>query len=102
MTIFGIVMLSLLSLVNLSHILWTYWLTVEQIKTGWGFGTSIELAVLYPWLTELFCAPVLLAAAVYLILSCFKEQRKSILIANCILFAAAIAQYLLTNLFIWY
>ena len=69
MNIFGIVIMILLLHVNPIHALWTYWLTLEQIETGWGFTTRMEIAVLYPWLTELICAPAMIAAVVYLIMS---------------------------------
>lgn len=102
MNVFGIINIVLLSHVNPIHALWTYWLTAEQVETGWGHGTNMELAVLYPWLIELLCAPAMIAAAVYLIMSCFLRHKKGIVIANIVLFAFAAAQFILTNLFIFF
>lgn len=102
MNVFGVITIVLLSLVNLSHGLWTYWLVAEQLQTGWGYGTNMDLAVLMPWLAELLCAPAMIAAVVYLIMSCFLRHKKGILIANIVLFACAAAQYILTNLFIFF
>lgn len=101
MIVFGAIVTLLLSLVNLSHVLWTWWLVSEQIKTGWGFGTNIEMAVLYPWMTELLCVPALTAAVVYLIMSCFKRHSKLLLTLNILLLVCAVAQFTVTNLFIW-
>lgn len=99
---FGIVTLVLLSGVNLAHLLWTVWLTAEQIETGWGFATNMELGVLYPWIVELICLPALLTALVYLILAIFKKPGKVLLFFNFGLFIAAVGQYVFTNVFIWY
>lgn len=46
----GWILTALLAGTNAVHLLWTVWLTVEQVRTGWGYGTSMELAVLMPWL----------------------------------------------------
>lgn len=102
MNVFGIVSIVLMVLVNLGHGLWTYWLTAEQIKTGWGYGTNMDIAVLWPWITELLCAPAMVAVVVYLVMSCFMRHKKGILITNIILFACAVVQFGVTNLFIWY
>lgn len=102
LTVFSNILTPLLALTNVSHLLWTCWLIAEQVRTGWGFGTNMELAVLYPWLTELLCTPVLLASLVYFILSCFYKPNRTALIINICLFAATIVQFTLTNLFIFF
>lgn len=102
MNVFGIINIVLLTLVNLAHLLWTVWLAMEQVSTGWGYGTNMEMAVLMPWLIELICLPAMIAGVVYLILSCFLLHRKGIWIANILLFACAAVQFVVTNLFIWY
>lgn len=100
MNVLGVALIIMLSLVNLSHLLWTIWVVVEQVKTGWGHGTDMELGVLYPWLTELICAPAMVTAVVYLALSAFLRHKRGILIANIVLFVCALVQFGLTNLFI--
>ena len=92
-TIFGILLLPALSLVNLSHLLWTFWLTVEQIKTGWGYGTNISTLGLVPMVIQRLSIPVLLAALLFFVLACFNRRRKSILIVNLCLFVAALLQF---------
>ena len=80
--IFGILLLPALSLVNLSHLLWTFWLTVEQIKTGWGYGTNISTLGLVPMVIQRLSIPVLLAALLFFVLACFNRHRKSISYQN--------------------
>lgn len=99
---FAIVMVIALAAVNLLQLLWTVWLTLEQIKTGWGWGTGIEMLAIMLWLTELVCLPFLLVAVIYLILSFFRHQNRKLLLANSILFACAVAQLVVTNLFLFY
>ena len=102
MDAFGATVLALLAGVNVLHLLWTVWLTAEQIQTGWGYGTDIEMLALLPWLTELVCIPALIVGLVYLILSFFFRHRKGLTAVNAVLFAAALVQYALTNLFLWF
>lgn len=102
MNIFGAVLITPMVLVNLCHLLWTYTLVAEQIKTGWGFGTNMEMMMLAPWMTELICLPVMVAGVVYLVLSCFKRHHKGLMIANLALFSCAVAQFVVTNLFAFY
>lgn len=99
-SVYGIVMIYLLSLGNLFNIVWTIWLTVEQIQTGWFYGTDMELAVLWPWLIELLCSPLLIGGIVYFILQMIKPSNKKICIANIVLFSLLVLQYFVTNLFI--
>ena len=101
-TIFGILLIPALSLVNLSHLLWTVWLTVEQIKTGWGYGTGISTLGIVPLMTQMFSMPVLLAAVLFFILACFKRQPKRVLIADACLFSAALLQFGLFHLFVFH
>lgn len=102
MNVFSIIMVVLLILVNLAHLIWTFCLASEQIKTGFGYGTNMEIGVLYPWITEILCLPVLISAIVYLIISIFKRPNKSLLISNIALFGIILLQYVITNLFIWF
>ena len=74
---------------------------MEQIKTGWGYGTNLELGVLWPWLIELLCLPVVITEIVYFIINTFKRSSTKVTIANMGLFSLLIAQYFLTNLFIF-
>ena len=102
MEVFPVVLMVGLSLANLSHLLWTVWLTLEQIKTGWKGGTNIEMLALLPWMTELCCVPVLLAGVVYMIFSFFRKQSKGLLIGNGFLYLGLLLQIFVTNLFMFY
>ncbi|MGN0998106.1 MAG: hypothetical protein ACI4PO_00975 [Faecousia sp.] len=102
MNFVGILLLILQAVGNLLHLLWTVWAVAEQVQTGWGYGTDMEIAVLIPWMLELLCIPVLVVAAAYLILSIWHRGSRGIFIANLSLFAALILQAGLTNLFIWF
>lgn len=100
--VFGIILIVALVWANLLHILWTVWLTLEQIETGWGGGTGIEMLFLAPWLIEVLSFPVLLAEIVYFALSARWTTARGIKIANIILFVLMMVQIGLTHLFVMY
>ena len=102
MNVFGAIIGVLTAVVNLLHGFWTFWLIAEQIKTGWGYSTNLEMLVLMPWMLELICLPVLLTEVVYFIMSCFKRHDRIVTVSNIVLFSLAVAQYIGTNLFIFY
>ena len=102
MNIFGVITAVLLLVVNLCHGLWTCWLTVEQIQTGWGYGTDMEMLAILPLLVEAFSIPMMVTGVVYLVMSCWKRHQKVILGFNIVLFSMAAVQYLLTNLFLYF
>ena len=101
MNVFGAIVGMLVAVVNLVHGFWTYCLIAEQIKTGWGFSTNLEMMVLLPWMLELICLPVLLTEVVYLVMSGFKRHNRIVLVSNIVLFSLAIVQYLVTNICIF-
>ena len=100
--VFGIILIVALSWANLLHILWTVWLTLEQIKTGWGGGTGLEMLFLAPWLIEVLSFPALVAEIFYLVLSARWETVRGVKITNIILFAMMVIQIALTHLFVMY
>ena len=97
----GLILLPLLILCNLSNLLFTVDLTIEQLGSAWGDGTRMELMVLWPWMIELICAPVVIVGAVYLAMHLRRSSRRGLLVANVLLYALLVAQYILTNLFIF-
>ncbi len=99
--IFGGINIAPMVLVNIANSFWTLWLVIEQISTGWGFATNLELGVLWPWIFEVVSLPFVILCLIFLIISIFKKPKKWILITNIILFVLAILQIGLTNLFIW-
>jgi hypothetical protein len=100
--IFGYINIFLMAIVNFANAFWTLWLTIEQLATGWGFPTYLEMGVLWPWIFEVLSLPFIILCLAFLILSIFKKTKKWVVIANSILLAFAILQIVLTNLFIWY
>ncbi len=86
---------------NLLHCLFTIWLTVEQLETGWGYGTDIEMAALLPWMLELLCVPGCIAAVVFFLLCGKKKVPKRIRAANGVLYGLLVLQTGLVNLFIF-
>lgn len=102
-SVFGIVMIVALAWINLLHLPWSIWLVLEQINTGWGGGTDIEMLALAPWTVELLSIPFLLAEIVFLLLFAFRSHSVTgIRTANVCLFAGALLQFGITNLFMWY
>jgi len=99
---FGSGMLAALATANVLNLIWTIWLTVEQVKTGWGFGTNMELGVLWPWLTQVICVPVLVASIIYFVMCAFQDHTPRTKWINAGLFALVLVQYGIVNLFIWF
>lgn len=100
MTVFGIVSLVLAVWGNLGHLLFTVWVSAEQLKTGWGYGTDMEMAVLMPWLVEVLCIPAFIIGATFLVLS-LKKPVSRVLRRWCVgLYAVLLLQIVLTNFFI--
>lgn len=102
MNAFGILTGIILFVANFLHSLWSVWLTAEQIDTGWGYGTNMEMAVLYPWFFEVLCIPAFLAGVVFLLMYIWKRSEKWIAISVGTLFACYFLQVILTNLFIFF
>jgi hypothetical protein len=102
MDVYGALLLWLLPGVNLLNLLFTILLGIEQVETGWGYGTNWEMAVLYPWSVELLCLPVVLAGLIFAVLFIFLKSDRTLGRINLILTAALLLQYGLTNLFIWF
>lgn len=99
---FAISMVAALVPANMVHLGWTAWLTAEQLQTGWGWGTGIEMLALMLWLTELLCLPVLILGVAYFVTGFFRRQKRGLLIANILLFVLLIGQIAVTNLFLYY
>lgn len=99
-TVFGIIVTALSVVANAVHLPWLIWLSVEQIQTGWGFGTWMELAVLWPWMIEFILSPILIAGIAFLIFAIFRRPKKGVLISSAVLTGLLFLQFFLLNLFI--
>lgn len=97
----SIFLLTLLGGANLSHLLFTIWLTIEQVDTGWGYGTNLEMAVLLPWAIEALSIPLLLGTLVYEIAAWRRQYRNGLHTAVSLLAGSALLQFILTNVFVF-
>ena len=84
-TVFGIIVTALSVVANTVHLPWLIWLSIEQIQTGWGFGTWMELAVLWPWMIEFILSPILIAGIAFLIFAIFRRPKTELLISSAVL-----------------
>lgn len=100
--VYGIVSICALFIANILNAISTICLIVEQIKTGWGYGTNLEIGVLWPWTIEILCIPLIILGIVYLIIYFFKHSNIEDFIANIVLVLILLLQYFITNLFIWF
>ncbi len=97
----SVLLTALLGAANLTHLLFTIWLITEQIETGWGYGTNIEMMALLPWMIEALAMPVLLGTLIYEIAAWRRQYRSRLRRAVTMLTAVALLQFLLTNLFMF-
>src|SRR5574344_1450445 len=89
----GVLAVILLVASNLTHAFFTWSVIAEEIKTGWGQPTNMDIGVLVPWLIEgLLCLPSLVVAVIYFILYAKNKGNKPLFIANISLTALAFAQ----------
>lgn len=98
---FGLIMIYLLSVANGFNLLWTWWLVKEQIQTGWGYGTNMDILVLVPWIIQLACVPVVIATITYFVFVVVKGIKEKAVIANIVLLSVLLIQSVLIHLFIW-
>ena len=102
MNIFGIISGALLLLANLSYSFWTVWLVLEQIETGWGFSTKMEMFVLAPCLHSICLIPIFVVGLVYLLLHIKERSRLWVFIPNISLLSLLVLQHLINALFVFY
>lgn len=97
----GVITAILAVMCNIINFPWTLWLASEEIQTGFGYGTNIEMAALFPWMTELLSLPFIVVGIVYFVTAILKGKRKRFLKPNVILYVLLIFQITITNLFMW-
>ena len=99
---FGIITCIMLSIINIGNLIWTIALGIEQVQTGWGYGTHFELAILIPWMVQILCLPGILLGIVYVLFAYFRTYRRPMRIVNLVLLLVILLQYGLVHLFIFY
>ncbi|MBQ8293152.1 MAG: hypothetical protein IJX78_05075 [Bacilli bacterium] len=98
--IYGLIITVILAISNLQSLFFTICLVIEQIQTGMGFGTLLEMFTLMVWISHLICFPAILGSIGYFILHIMWSSDRRVLIANIALFSFLVFQILITNLFI--
>ncbi len=97
---YSIVCSFLLILSNIFFLFWTIVLIEEQIRTGLGYGTNLELLVLIPIILFILIIPIIIMELVFLSLSYFFRVTKKQFVVNIISFLILILQIVLIFLFI--
>lgn len=87
---------------NIINLPWTLSLVAEELKTGFGYGTNIEMAALVIWMIEILSVPIIALESVYFITSALKHESKRFMKLNIVFCALLILQMIITNLFIWF
>lgn len=74
----------------------------EQIQTGWGYGTDIEMGALILWLLQgLSLIPIALAAVFFVLAIVNKDKRWKTVLSGALL-AGTVLSIALSNLFVFY
>ena len=112
MGIFGAITWCALIFVNLVNLPWFVWLLIEQVQTGWGYGSDMEIMVLLPLAVEFLCIPVFFVALIYVVLCYIPKIKQNYLNSgqpdnykvfkiNVGLLIGFVLQIGVTNVFIW-
>ena len=101
-SILGAIVLVAMVAANVMQIPWTLNMILEQIATGWGYGTNMELAMLYPWMAEILSFPAAVLTVFVLCFPAIRPTERPIRVAAVILLALAAVQTVLTNLFAFF
>lgn len=98
----GILALIFSTLLNLIHFPLFVVAFIEQIQTGWGYGTDLEMGVLFWWLAEYVMIIPLLTSAGLFVASMVKRDYKAKIVINAALLALCVFQIVISNLFFIY
>ena len=100
--IYGILTAIASSISNLLQIFWLVWLAAEQVKTGFGHGTDMDILALIPMIMNIIAIPSIIASMIFLTIHIFKKSSKNIFIINLVLWVVLLIQIGLIQLFINY
>lgn len=98
----GILALIFSTLLNLVHFPLFVLVLIEQINTGWGYGTNLEMGVLFWWIAEYIMVVPLLVSAGLFVASMVKRDYKVKIAINAVLLVLCVLQIVLTNVFFIY
>ena len=108
MEVMGVIGIVVLVIANLINLPWSFWLVTEQLETGWGYGTNVEMMALLIWMVEFVSIPAVIFAITYFILYNIDkrsqkplETKSKVFTANVVLLSFLVLQIGITNLFIW-
>lgn len=99
----GLVEMIALIACNILHGVWTYSVIAEEVKTGWGHPTNMDLFVFYPWILEFVSIPLVVAGiALFISAGVLKQPSKKIIIPTAIIYGLYLAQVIVTNVLLCY
>lgn len=101
MNIYGGIMAGILTLANLAHMIFTIPMAIEQIITGFGYGSDIELGALVIWMLQALIIPVIIASVIFLCLNITKKAYRWLFWTDTILCIILVAQCIITDLFMF-
>lgn len=99
---FGLVTCILLGIADFLQIFWLIWLTIEQFKTGFGYGTNMEILALVPMLMNALALPVAVLGVIYCAVGARGRARRAVYFTAISLLSTLLLQVGLIQLFIWY
>ncbi|MBQ9162162.1 MAG: hypothetical protein IJX74_02695 [Clostridia bacterium] len=97
--IFAVILIVIFIIFNLLHVIYPYWLIIEDIKAGTVEGTGMEMAALLPWMLEFISAPFVLCQLVYYAVFRKSSSFKAVSIT---VFALYVFQVVLFNVLLWF
>lgn len=74
----------------------------EQIKTGWGYGTNIEMGALILWLLQGISLVPIALAAVFIVLAIVNKDHHWKIVLSGAFLAGTVLSIALSNLFLFF
>lgn len=99
--VFGGITIFMLSVANIVHLPLSVSIFIEQMQTGFGYGSNVELGALVIWLCELVILPALICGAVFLILHTKRKTSPMYFATSAVLLSLLSVQYIITNVFLF-
>lgn len=100
--IYSVITFITLLICNLIAFIFTLIYTIEQIKTGFGFGTNTEMFVIFPLITAILSIPLFINGIINLIINIIDKFKTVFSVTNLIQTIILLLQYLIIYIFIIY